>query len=108
MVARREPLPGGRVAPGQEGLLEAGRAVKGAIVDAKPAPDGVAALVSSRVRGSASTARPGSCSCDERWSPPDASGAWGEVLARSIEVAWPQITVRGVDVTAFIRGQQGL
>jgi hypothetical protein len=31
----------------------------------------------------------------------------GQVLARGIDVSWPQITVRGVDVTAFSRGEQG-
>ena len=82
--------------------------IKGVILDAKPAPDGVAALVSIRmagirfdnsprillVRGGVVTVL-------------TLPVALGEVVARSIEVAWPRITVRGADVTAFTRGQQG-
>jgi PQQ-like domain len=81
---------------------------KGVILDAKPVPDGIAALVSNRVagiyydnsprillvRGAVITVL-------------TLPTAVGEVLARSLEVAWPRITVRGADVTAFSRGQQG-
>jgi PQQ-like domain len=82
--------------------------IKGVILDAGPVPDGVAALVSNRVagihydnsprlllvRGAVITVL-------------TLPAAPGEVLARSLEVAWPQITVRGADMTAFTRGQQG-
>ena len=33
--------------------------------------------------------------------------AFGEVLARSVEVAWPTMTVRGYDGVAFTRGVDG-
>ena len=31
----------------------------------------------------------------------------GDVLVRSLEVAWPEIRVRGFDVTAFTRREEG-
>ena len=31
----------------------------------------------------------------------------GDVLVRSLDVAWPEIRVRGFDVTAFTRGEEG-
>ena len=31
----------------------------------------------------------------------------GDVLVRSLEVRWPEIAVRGLDVTAFTRREEG-
>jgi hypothetical protein len=95
--------------PAKQGLRRRRVArIKGVIIDAKPVPDGIAALASSRVAG---------IYFDNTPRVLLARGAAitvltlpvvpGEVLARSLEVAWPQITVRGVDVVAFSRGQQG-
>jgi outer membrane protein assembly factor BamB len=95
--------------PAKQGLRRQRVArIKGVILDAKAVPDGIAALVSSRtagihfdnsprvllVRGGLLTVL-------------TLPAVEGQLLARSLEVAWPQITVRGVDVTAFTRGEQG-
>jgi PQQ-like domain len=95
--------------PAKQGLRRRRVArIKGVILDAKPVPDGIAALAGSRVagihfdntprillvRGAVVTVM-------------TLPAVPGEVLARSLEVAWPQITVRGVDVAAFSRGLQG-
>jgi hypothetical protein len=95
--------------PGKEGLRGQRVArIKGVILDAKAVPDGVAALASSRVAGIHFDNSPRivlvrGAVIDVLALPT----AEGQVLARSLEVAWPRITVRGADVTAFTRGQQG-
>jgi PQQ-like domain len=95
--------------PAKQGLRRQRVArIKGAILDAKPVPNGVAALVSSRVAGIHFDNSPRillvrGAVITVLTLPALA----GEVLARSLAVAWPQITVRGADVTAFSRGQQG-
>jgi hypothetical protein len=94
--------------PAKQGLRRRRVArIKGVILDAKPVPDGVAALASSRVAGIYYDNTPRILLV---------RGAvitvltlpvvTGEVLARSLEVSWPQITVRGADMTAFRRGLQ--
>jgi hypothetical protein len=95
--------------PAKQGLRRQRVArIKGVILDAKQVPEGIAALVGSRVagihfdntprillvRGAVITVL-------------TLPAAPGEVLVRSLEVAWPQITVGGADVTAFSRGQPG-
>jgi hypothetical protein len=82
--------------------------VRGAIVDVKAVPDGVAALVTSRVAGIRFDNAPRVLlvrgPVKAVLTLPEVEG---QVLARGIDVSWPQITVRGVDVTAFSRGEQG-
>ena len=82
--------------------------IRGMILDAKQVPDGVAALVSSRVAG---------IHFDNAPRVLLVRGAVitvltlpavpGELVARSIDVVWPTITVRAADVTAFMRAQGG-
>jgi PQQ-like domain len=95
--------------PAKPGLrLQRVARIKGAILDAKPVPDGIAALVSSRVAGIRFDNEPRillvrGAVINVLTLP----AAEGQVLARSLEVTWPQITVRAADVAAFTRGQQG-
>ena len=95
--------------PAKQGLRRQRVArIKGVIIDGKAVPDGIAALVSSRAAGIRFDNTPrillvrGGVVTVVKLPK-----AEGQVLARSIEVAWPQITVRGVDVTAFTRQEQG-
>ncbi len=78
----------------------------GAIVDADAVPGGVVALVSRRVSGLGLDSSPRLILVQGRrvrvLRPPRVGG---EVLSRSIEVEWPQLTVRGLDITAFTRKQ---
>jgi hypothetical protein len=81
---------------------------KGAIVDVEPVPGGAAALVSRRVGGFGFDRTPllrfvQNGSVRNRVLP----AVGGDVLVRSFEVSWPEITVHGFDVTAFTRRQQG-
>ena len=82
--------------------------IRGVIIDGKAVPDGVAALVSIRTAGIRFDNTPRILlvrgAAVSRVTLPEAEG---QVLARSIDVAWPQIIVRGVDVTAFTRQEQG-
>jgi DNA-binding beta-propeller fold protein YncE len=95
--------------PGPRGLngvrVAAG---KGAIVDVQPVPGGAAALVSRRVGGFGFDRTPllrfaQNGSVRNRVLP----AVGGDVLVRSLEVAWPEIAVHGVDVTAFTRREEG-
>ena len=96
--------------PGAAGLK--GRRVArlpGRIIDVKAIPGGVVALVSRRIAGLGFDHRPRLLFVQRRrkvrvlWLP----RAEGEVLARSVEVAWPTMTVRGYDGVAFMRGVDG-
>jgi sugar lactone lactonase YvrE len=95
--------------PGPRGLkgvrIAAG---KGAIVDVQPVPGGAVALVSRRVGGLGFDRAPllrfaQNGSVRNRILP----AVGGDVLVRSLEVAWPEIAVHGVDVTAFTRREEG-
>jgi hypothetical protein len=95
--------------PGRAGLkgVRVARG-KGAIVDVQPVPGGAAALVSRRVGGLGYDRAPllrfvQNGTLRDRVLP----RVGGEVLVRSLEVSWPQIAVRGVDVTAFTRHEEG-
>jgi hypothetical protein len=96
--------------PGPRGLK--GKRVafgKGAIVDVQPMPGGVAALLSRRVGGLGFDRAPllrlvQNGSVRNRVLPAVA----GDVLVRSLDVHWPSIAVRGSDVTAFTRHEEGL
>jgi hypothetical protein len=90
-------LKGARVASG-----------KGAIVDVEPVPGGAAALVSRRLGGFGFDRAPllrfvQNGVLRDRVLP----RVGGDVLVRSLAVAWPEITVRGADVTAFTRHEEG-
>jgi putative pyrroloquinoline-quinone-binding quinoprotein len=82
--------------------------VKGAILDVDPLPGGVAALVTRRVGGLGYDRVPrvllGSVSALRQRTLP---AVGGDVLVRSLDVAWPEIRVRGFDVTAFTRREEG-
>jgi hypothetical protein len=97
--------------PGPRGLkgVKAGKVKGGAILDVRPIPGGVAALVTRRVAGLGFDRVPtlllgNVTSLRQRTLPP----VVGEVLLRSLEVSWPEIRVTGFDVTAFTRGEGGL
>jgi hypothetical protein len=83
-------------------------AVKGAILDVDALPGGVAVLVTRRVAGLGFDRIPtlllGTASALRQRTLP---AAGGDVLLRSLEVNWPEIRVRGVDVTAFTRLEEG-
>jgi hypothetical protein len=82
--------------------------IKGEILDAKPVPDGVAALVTSRVAGIRFDNSPRILLVRGAVvTVLTLPAVEGQILARSLDVSWPQITVRGADVVAFTRGQQG-
>jgi hypothetical protein len=80
----------------------------GAIVGAGPVPGGVVALVSRRVSGLGLDSSPRLILVQGKrvrvLRPP---GVTGEVLSQSLEVAWPELTIRGLDVTAFTREEGG-
>ena len=95
--------------PGAGGLKGVkAAAVKGAILDVDPLPGGVAALVTRRVGGLGYDRLPtvllGNASALRQRRLP---AVGGDVLVRSLEVAWPEIRVRGFDVTAFTRREEG-
>jgi hypothetical protein len=95
--------PGGR---GVRGVRVA--RVAGAILDVQPVPGGVAVLATRRVAGFGYDRAPTLVVVRGRTiSRPRLPRLGGEVLARSLEVAWPRITVRGADVTAFTRSEVG-
>jgi hypothetical protein len=72
-------------------------------------PGGVVALVSSRVAGIRWDNRPRLLIAQRRRKARvlRLPRVGGEVLARSVAVAWPAITVRGYDGVAFTRGEEG-
>jgi hypothetical protein len=81
---------------------------KGAIVDVEPVPGGAAALVSRRLGGFGFDRAPllrfvQNGVLRDRVLP----RVGGDVLVRSLAVAWPEITVHGADVTAFTRHEEG-
>jgi hypothetical protein len=81
---------------------------KGAIVDVQAVPGGAAALVTRRVGGFGFDRAPlvrfvENGSVRNRVLP----SVGGDVLVRSLEVAWPAIAVHGFDVTGFTRNQEG-
>jgi hypothetical protein len=92
--------------PAKQGLRRQRVArIKGAIIDAKPAPEGVAALVSARVAGIRFDNTPRILLVrGPLVTVLTLPLAEGQVLARSLDVAWPQITVGAVDVSALARG----
>ena len=95
--------------PGPGGLKSVkASSVKGAILDVDALPGGVAALVTKRVGGLGYDRVPtvllGNTSTLRQRTLP---GVGGDVLLRSLEVNWPEIRVRGFDVTAFTRGEVG-
>jgi hypothetical protein len=93
-------------AGGLQGILVA--STSGAIVDADAVPGGVLALATNRVAG---------VGLDNSPRLILAQGATvavlhlprvvGDVLVRSLETAWPVVTLRAFDVTAFTRGEEG-
>lgn len=95
--------------PGARGLRPVAVAkVKGSFLDVEPIPRGVAALVTRRVGGIGFDWRPLVVLVQGRavrrlLLPRTA----GDVLVRSLAVAWPEIAVHGVDVTAFTRREEG-
>ena len=95
--------------PGRGGLH--GRHVAhlpGAIVDADPVPGGAVALVSRRVGGVGLDNSPRLLLVQgRRVRVLRLPHAGGEVLARSVDAAWPTLTVHGFDVTAFTRDEEG-
>jgi len=95
--------------PGKGGLKGVkAAAVKGAILDVDPLPGGVAALVTRRVGGLGYDRIPkvllGNVSALRQRTLP---AVGGDVLVRSLDVAWPEVRVRGFDVTAFTRREEG-
>ena len=95
--------------PGTGGLKGVkAAAVKGSILDVDPLPGGVAALVTRRVGGLGYDRVPivllGNASALRQRTLP---AVGGDVLVRSLHVAWPELRVRGFDVTAFTRGEEG-
>jgi len=95
--------------PGRKGLRRRPvTRVRGEIVDAKPVPNGIAALVTNRVSGVRFDNSPrlllvqgGLVRVLLLPTVP------GEVLVRSLDVAWPSLIVHGFDVIAFTRGEVG-
>ncbi|HMI98284.1 MAG TPA: PQQ-binding-like beta-propeller repeat protein [Gaiellaceae bacterium] len=80
----------------------------GAIIDAAPVPGGVAALMTRRVAGLGLDVSPRVLLVQSgRVRVLRLPRVTGDVLARSLEVLWPSLTVHAFDVTAFTRGEQG-
>jgi len=93
-------------AAGLQGQLVA--SLTGAIIDVKPVPNGVLALATDRVAGLGLDSSPRLVLVQgARVTPLRLPVAGGDVLVRSLEVTWPSATVRGADVTAFTRGEEG-
>jgi len=81
----------------------------GVILEADAVPGGVLALVTSRVAGVGLDTSPRLLLVQgTRVSVLRLPRVGGDVLVSSLEAAWPSATVRGVDVTAFTRGEEGL
>ena len=96
--------------PGAAGLKGARVArLPGVIVDARPVPGGVVALVSNRVAGLGFDRRPRLMIVQRRRKVRVLRLPWaaGEVVARSVDVAWPSMTVRAYDGVAFTRREEG-
>jgi PQQ-like domain len=96
--------------PGAAGLRGVRVArLPGVIVDARAVPGGVVALVSHRVAGLGFDRRPRLLFVQRRRKPKVLRLPWaaGEVVARSVDVAWPAMTVRGHDGVGFIRREEG-
>ena len=95
--------------PGPRGLR--GRLVArrpGAIADVDPVPNGVVALLTRRVRGAGLDGSPRVLLVQGgRVRVLQLPGIGGDVLVRSLDAAWPALTVHAFDVTAFTRGQLG-
>jgi PQQ-like domain len=95
--------------PGRQGLRPRffTRAT-GSIIDAKGVPGGIMALVTNRVAGLGFDHAPrllvAQGTVARVLTLPRVTG---EVLVRSLEVAWPRVTVRGHDGVAFTRGEEG-
>jgi hypothetical protein len=81
----------------------------GVIVDARAVPGGVVALVSHRVAGLGFDHRPRLMFVQRRRKVKvlRLPRAEGEVVARSVDVAWPAMTVRGHDGVGFMRREEG-
>ncbi len=95
--------------PGPRGLrARLSTRVKGAIVDAKPVPEGILALVTNRMSGLGFDHSPRlllvQSGARRVLSLPRVTG---EVLVRSLDVAWPRLTVRAHDGVAFTRAEEG-
>jgi hypothetical protein len=83
--------------------------MKGAIVDAKPTAEGIVVLVTNRVGGLGLDNEPRLLFVEHgKRRVVSLPKAPGDVLVRSLEVAWPQITVNAADVTGFARGFEGV
>jgi PQQ-like domain len=95
--------------PAASGLVRRHAAhLPGAIVDAAPIPDGVAALVTRRVAGLGLDGSPRLLLVQgTRVRVHHLPRVPGDVLVRSLEAAWPSLTVHAFDVTAFTRGEEG-
>jgi len=80
----------------------------GAIIDAAPVPEGVAALVTRRVGGLGNDQSPRLLFVQgSRVRVLNLPRVPGDVLARSLEIAWPSVRVDASDVTAFTREEEG-
>jgi hypothetical protein len=98
--------------PPAAGGLRAGTAFTvrgaGAILDVEALPGGVAVLVTRRVAGLGFDRAPvllvGQGPSFRQRALPRVNG---DVLLRSLDVRWPEIAVRGFDVTAFTRHEEG-
>src|SRR5262245_26322026 len=93
--------------PGPKGLQKQTVAsVRGAIIDADAVPGGVVALATRRVAGIGVDRSPrlllSRNGANRMLHLPLTTG---DTLARSVDAAWPSLTVRGYDVTAFTRGE---
>ena len=79
------------------------------IVDARAVPGGMVALVSNRVAGLGFDRRPRLMLVQRRRKVKVLRLPWaaGEVVARSVDVAWPSMTVRAYDGVAFTRREEG-
>jgi hypothetical protein len=81
----------------------------GVIVDARAVPGGVVALASHRVAGLGFDHRPRLMFVQRRRKVKvlRLPRAEGEVVARSVDVTWPAMTVRGHDGVGFMRREEG-
>ena len=96
--------------PSPAGQLQGRRVahLPGVIVEAVAVPNGVLALVSNRAFGLGLDNSPRLLLVQgTRVSVLRLPRVSGDLLVRSLEVAWPSATVRGADVTAFTRGEEG-
>jgi hypothetical protein len=80
----------------------------GAIIDAAPVPSGIAALVTHRISGLGLDGSPRVLLVQgRRGRVLRLPRVPGDVLARSLQIAWPSVTVHAFDVTAFTRSEEG-